>query len=210
MFFNSAIRAFSRLLISGLSSPSFLLSRGTRSRQSKLFRCRLLDTGNNNHIDIRNADLEGCSFQLMGNNLSITIEGGHYHNVEFWMEDDGSKILIGSGTSMEGGHVAAIEGKSIIIGQNCLFSHSLVIANSDSHSILSGGVRINPAKDINIGSHCWAGRNVTILKGVSIAEDCIIGANSTVTHDLTQPHSIYAGSPASLVRDNISWEKERI
>ena len=55
-------------------------------------------------------------------------------------------------------------------------------------------------KPINIGSNCWIGANVTILPGVNIAENVVVGAGSVVTHDLASG-AIYAGNPAKKIRD---------
>ncbi|GHB05430.1 hypothetical protein GCM10007159_29090 [Modicisalibacter luteus] len=54
------------------------------------------------------------------------------------------------------------------------------------HKIINGVVK-HKAFDIapvEIGSNCWLGTNVTVLKGVKIIDEVIIGANSVVTKDL--------------------------
>lgn len=55
-------------------------------------------------------------------------------------------------------------------------------------------------KPINIGNDCWIGGNVTILPGVTIHDNVIVGAGSVVTHDLDSG-AIYAGNPAKKIRD---------
>lgn len=55
-------------------------------------------------------------------------------------------------------------------------------------------------KPINIGSNCWIGANVTVLPGVNIADNVVVGAGSVVTHDLASG-AIYAGNPAKKIRD---------
>ena len=44
-----------------------------------------------------------------------------------------------------------------------------------------------------------------ILKGVTIGEGAVVGANSLVTKDVP-PHCLSIGSPAKVVRENIFWE----
>jgi acetyltransferase-like isoleucine patch superfamily enzyme len=44
------------------------------------------------------------------------------------------------------------------------------------------------------------GSNVTILCGVTIGEEAIVGAGSVVTHDVP-PKTIVAGNPARVIRD---------
>ena len=41
------------------------------------------------------------------------------------------------------------------------------------------------------------------MPGVSIAEGVVVGANSVVTKDLTEPWSIYLGSPCKKIRDRV-------
>jgi acetyltransferase-like isoleucine patch superfamily enzyme len=50
------------------------------------------------------------------------------------------------------------------------------------------------------------GVNCTVLPGVTLAEGCIVGANSVVTKD-TEPWMIYAGSPARAIKPR---QRERI
>ena len=55
------------------------------------------------------------------------------------------------------------------------------------------------AKPVNIGSHCWFGANVTVCPGVTIGDNCVIGAGSVVTRDIP-PMSFAAGVPCKVVR----------
>ena len=50
-----------------------------------------------------------------------------------------------------------------------------------------------------IGRNVWLGANVTVLPGVTIGDDSVIGAGSVVTRDI--PVGVVAvGSPARVVR----------
>ena len=55
------------------------------------------------------------------------------------------------------------------------------------------------ARPVNIGSHCWFGANVTVCPGVTIGDNCVIGAGSVVTRDIP-PMSFAAGVPCKVVR----------
>ena len=55
-----------------------------------------------------------------------------------------------------------------------------------------------------IGDNVWLGEKVSVLKGVTIGRNCIIGSNSVVTRDIP-PYSVAIGSPARVVR---SWNDE--
>lgn len=47
-----------------------------------------------------------------------------------------------------------------------------------------------------------------ILKGVTIGEGAIIAARAVVTKDVP-PHSIVAGNPAKVIRQNIKWRERQ-
>lgn len=54
-------------------------------------------------------------------------------------------------------------------------------------------------KPINIGSNVWLGANVTVLPGVTVGDNSIIGAGSVVTKDI--PANVIAvGNPCKVVR----------
>lgn len=55
------------------------------------------------------------------------------------------------------------------------------------------------AKPITIKSGCWLASNVTVCGGVTIGENCVIGAGSVVTHDIP-PNSLAAGVPCRVIR----------
>ena len=59
--------------------------------------------------------------------------------------------------------------------------------------------------DTVIGNDVWIGQNATILPGVHIGDGAIIGANSTVGHDVA-PYTIVAGNPARLIRRRFDEE----
>ena len=55
------------------------------------------------------------------------------------------------------------------------------------------------AEPVTIGDNVWLGGNVTILPGVTIGDNCTIGAGSVVTHDIPA-NSIAAGNPARVIK----------
>ncbi len=65
---------------------------------------------------------------------------------------------------------------------------------------------------VNIGDRVFVGAESVILPGVTIGNDVIIGANSTVTHDI--PDGMVAvGSPARVIcttEEYLQKEKERM
>jgi maltose O-acetyltransferase len=54
--------------------------------------------------------------------------------------------------------------------------------------------------EIKIGKKVWCGTNVTILAGVTIGSNVVIGAGSVVINDIPS-NCIAAGVPAKKIRD---------
>ncbi|MDE5785945.1 MAG: acyltransferase, partial [Duncaniella sp.] len=153
------------------------------------------------------ARLHNCRIRVTGNHNRIIISGHCYlSGLTLWIEGDNNEIVIGENTFAYGGELAALEGTRIEIGNDCLFSHSIEFRTSDSHKIFDeSGHRINPAKSISIAPHVWLGAHVKVLKGASVAEGSVVGIGSIVTGNLATPHAIYAGNPAKLIKEHISW-----
>ena len=52
---------------------------------------------------------------------------------------------------------------------------------------------------VTIKDHVWIGSNVVIMPGVTIGENCVIGAGSVVTHDIPA-NSVAVGVPCRVMR----------
>lgn len=197
---------FSIICIRGRNGNSLIL------KTSFLKNTKIRILGKNNTIIIHPENrLNNCLLHIYGNNCKIVI-GKHcvLLNVELWIEDNGGEIKIGYHTTMEGGHIAATEGRSIFIGEDCMFSHRIEIRNGDSHAIfdLQSDSRINNARNITISDHVWLGADVKVLKGADIGTNAIIGTGSIITGKV-EPNSIYVGSPAKKVKSSIYWTRNR-
>lgn len=88
----------------------------------------------------------------------------------------------------------------ITIGNNVLIAQNVVIRDSDGHPI-NGKIGTKP---ILISDNVWIATNAIILKGVTIGEGSVVGAGAVVTHDVP-PHTIVAGNPAKVIKENITW-----
>ena len=53
-------------------------------------------------------------------------------------------------------------------------------------------------KPIHIGKNVWIGSNSTILPGVTIEDNAVIGAGSVVTKDISE-NMVAVGSPARVI-----------
>lgn len=72
-------------------------------------------------------------------------------------------------------------GNDTILGENVkIYDHNHVFKNMDKRIIDQGFKK----DKVIIGSNCWIGSNVVILKGVTIGDNVVIGAGCTITEDV--------------------------
>jgi maltose O-acetyltransferase len=83
----------------------------------------------------------------------------------------------------------------ITIGDDFTSASNLTI-NTGTHDSLT---LVPCAEPVRIGSRVWCGAHVTILSGVTIGSDVVVGAGSLVTGDLPD-NCLAAGVPARVVR----------
>ena len=166
-----------------------------------LKKCKVRIFGQNNTIIIeKGSRLTNCFFFIHGNNNIIKLSDFTTANcAEFYIEDNGNEIMVNRHTNFAGKiHLACTEGKTISIGEDCLFSSDIVIRIGDSHSVTDlEGNRINQAKD------------VIMVKGVQISDNSIIGTGAVVTREFDKPNVCIAGNPAKIVKENVSWQHKR-
>jgi len=84
----------------------------------------------------------------------------------------------------------------VTIGSNCSFSYrNMIITSSHDFSDFSTVT----ALPVIIGNNVWVTSNVTILPGVRIGDNSVIGAGSVVTKDI--PSGVFAaGNPCKVVK----------
>ena len=133
--------------------------------------------------------------------VKLILENGTlvWNHVMFWGNGTvkiGKKTSIGPNSKIFSSRDGGVE-----IGSFNNFASDLYIIDSDhdtSKSIMIGGD--NVSRKITIGSKCWIGYHVTILKGVLIADGCVVGACSLVTKPLPK-NTICGGVPARVLKN---------
>ncbi|MBR6563276.1 MAG: hypothetical protein IKK70_04995, partial [Clostridia bacterium] len=145
-----------------------------------MLRSKFTVNGKNNKVEIENDSfLENCNIKIIGNNNSVKIGKNTYaNNLNLIIENNDNNINIGENFFVCGNtRLYVVDGSTLSFGNDCMLSDNIEMRTTDNHGIfdLDTGVRINPEKDICIGNHVWIGMGVTVLKGVSISNGCILG-----------------------------------
>ena len=177
-------------------------------------RCKITIVGKGNRLDLGESAnyLTDCNIYIYGNNNIIRLgERNVFLKADLYIEDSGSEITFGNKNRILGfTHIAALEGQVVRFGDGCLFSTDVIFRNSDSHAIIDAetGKRVNPAESITVGNRVWFGNKTTVLKGVTINDDCVVATGAIVSHDVPN-NSIVAGVPARVVKQGIVWRLQR-
>lgn len=100
--------------------------------------------------------------------------------------DATASIEIENGVWINNNAVIIAERSSIRIGANTLIGTEFTVYDSDFHDLhperrLAGTHECAP---VNIGKNVFIGSRVTVLKGVSIGDDAVIGAGCVVSKDV--------------------------
>lgn len=87
----------------------------------------------------------------------------------------------------------------ITIGDNCLIGHNVTIATLNHDIDPDKRANMYP-KPVKIGNNVWIGSDTTILPGVTIGDNSVIGAKSLVVKNI--PENVIAiGSPCRQIKE---------
>ena len=90
--------------------------------------------------------------------------------------------------------------KGIHIGENTLIAGGSIILSHDHCKRVKNNLPY--LVDTYIGKNCFIAVNSTILPGIKIGDEVIVGAGSVVTKDVPS-NCVVAGNPAKIIRRNI-------
>lgn len=114
---------------------------------------------------------------------------------------NGGKLTIGQGACNVG--LTIMCAKEVTIGNGVRIGRNVSIRDWNGPHVIINDSFVNHAP-VHIGDHVWLCSGCTIMPGVTIGEGTVIAANSTVTKDVPA-HSLVAGSPAKVIKENIEW-----
>jgi acetyltransferase-like isoleucine patch superfamily enzyme len=109
--------------------------------------------------------------------------------------DPDAKLKIGNYCGFSGTVIGSFS--KITIGDHVKCGANTLITDGDWHT---DDYRSGKSAPILIEDNVWLGVNVTVLKGVTIGENTIIGANSVVVKSIPS-NSVAAGNPCRVLKE---------
>ncbi|RKR81078.1 succinyltransferase-like protein [Mucilaginibacter gracilis] len=159
-----------------------------------------------NGFPVVNVNLKG-SFSI-GHNFRFN--SGRRHNIIgrqqlcYFVVGPQGKLTIGNHVGISSTAIVCYE--SIIIGDNVKIGGNTVIYDTDFHSLkVSERTKVPEdfskvkTKPVKIEDNAFIGAHTTILKGVVIGRNSIVGSCSVVTKNIP-PDEIWAGNPARFIK----------
>lgn len=154
------------------------------------------------------------NIRILGSDCAVIFDqiGDTYialHDV--FMRSSGQLLFWGAGSSAVGCSIEMEgEGRAVVIGEDALISSDIWIRNHDMHAVhdIRSGERINrPPVDTILERHVWLAQGSLLLNCQRIGMGSIVGAMSLAKGVIGECVAV-AGTPARVVRYQVSWGRE--
>lgn len=130
----------------------------------------------------------------------------------------GSVVVVGPGATLELNGSADGEGvivstgarvicmELITIGPGTGLSWDAHVVDTDHHHVVDdASVELSPyTQPVHLGARVMVGARATVLKGVSVGDDAVIGTGAIVTRDVAGG-ALVVGNPAKVIREGVRW-----
>ncbi len=104
------------------------------------------------------------------------------------MIDRGGEVIIGDNVFFNN-YCSLNANERIVIGDGTIFGENVRVYDHN-HCYRNTNVPIKEqgfsSAPVSIGKHCWLASNVVILKGVTIGDNCVIGAGCVIHKDVPE------------------------
>lgn len=145
---------------------------------------------------------DGCVLDAKGaTNEGITIGNGVFLGRHTIVTTKDGDIVLENGVNVSA-FCMIFSASRVRCGRHTLIAAYTYLVGG-SHDVDRTDIAIidqaRPSRGIAVGPNCWLGAGVTVLDGVTVGRDAVIGANSVVTKDIDD-FSVAAGSPAATIR----------
>ena len=130
---------------------------------------------------------------------------------EIFCGDASTVILNGDTIATRSAVLDARNGGTIVAAAGQLWAGNVYIATDDMHRLedVRTGARVNPfGAAIHLGSHVWLGRDAVITGHVEIGAGSVVGARSMVRGQKVPPNTAVAGTPARVIREDVTWSED--
>lgn len=151
--------------------------------------------------------LKKLFYIVFRNHVSANVINLSYPSVRFRAFGKGSKITLGKRIHIKDNTEISASGGRVHIGDKVFINRNCVIAAHKEIKI-GGGTTIGPntciydhdhniygegfiCREVAIGKNVWIGANCSVLKGVRIGDNAVIGAGSVITKDVADNVVVY-------------------
>lgn len=111
--------------------------------------------------------------------------------------DFGKNITVGDGVFINACCHFQDHG-GVTLGEGCQIGHNVVFATLN-HGLAPEDRKTTYPAPIVLGKNVWVGSNSTILSGVTIGDNAVVGAGTVVTKDVPA-NTVVGGIPARVIK----------
>ena len=143
---------------------------------------------------------------------------------------DGATVFVDAGCELTAGELFCGGGSSIVlhgplVATRCavvdarnrgsvvalpeqLWAADVYVATDDMHRLedRATGERLNPfGASIRLGRHVWLCKDAVVTGHADVGDGAVVGMRAGVRGQKVPAHSVVAGAPARVVRDDVAW-----
>lgn len=175
---------------------------------------RIEFTGSGNTLSVsKDARIAKLTVMFDCDNGTMSIDGSRFGSFSgFVRVGQDSTVRLGQNvTTTNTCVISAVEGTSVVIGNDVMLASENEIRADDGHAIFDvhSEKRVNHSEDITVGNHVWLAKRAVLLGGARIGDGSVIGFGSLVSSSIPN-NCVAVGTPARVVRRDVAWERPHL